>query len=241
MRIGRRRFAAPLWAWLLTFALVVLFGNLGAWQLRRAEQKAALVAAQEQAAKTPAIEFAAWLRLGKPAGELYGKAVAVAGRPLAQQQLLHDSQTLGGRAGYHVWTALNVDGVASLVLVNRGWVPAAADRSTLPAVSIAPEIVHWRGQWRPLPEPGLRTGANACDRSHWPRVVQYPRSAELECLFGRPVIPGILLLDPDQPQGFAREWNAELIPPERHLGYAFQWFALAATLLILFIVVNLRK
>ncbi len=241
MRLGRGRFAAPLWAWLLTLALLILFSNLGVWQLRRAEQKRAIIAAQEEAAKAPAIDFAEWLRLGKPASDLYGKAVSVAGTPLAERQLLHDSQTLHGQAGYHVWTALTLDAVPALVLVNRGWVPAALDRAALPATPVAPEKLRWRGQWRALPEPGLRAGENDCKLGVWPRVVQYPRGAELECLFGQPVVPGLLLLDPDQPQGFARDWNAELLPPERHLGYAFQWFALAGALLIVFIVVNLRK
>ena len=241
MRLGRYRFAPPLWAGVLTLALLILFGNLGAWQLRRADDKRALLAAQAQAATEPAVDLAAWLKLGKPAPDLYSRAVTITGMPISERQLLHDSQTQGGRAGYHVWTALVLEGFQALVLVNRGWVPAAPDRESLPAVPLAEAMSVWRGQWRPLPEPGLRAGKNDCDRTRWPRVVQYPRGAELDCLFGQPVVAGILLLDPDHPWGYSRDWHAELLPPERHLAYAFQWFALSGALLIVFIVVNLRK
>jgi surfeit locus 1 family protein len=101
--------------------------------------------------------------------------------------------------------------------------------------------VSLRGVWQPLPRPGLRLAQDDCDRSHWPRVVQYPRFEELRCLLGEDLVEGLLWLNPGEPHGFRREWVSNEFPPERHYGYALQWFALAATLLVLFIVVNLHK
>ena len=51
----------------------------------------------------------------------------------------------------------------------------------------------------------------------------------------------VLLLDKDQPGGFVREWNPVVVGPERHVGYAVQWFALAAALVILYVWVNLNR
>ncbi|MGH8528546.1 MAG: SURF1 family protein [Nevskiales bacterium] len=241
MRLGRYRFAPPLWAWAAALAFIVLFSNLGLWQLRRADEKSAIIAAQREAAKAQPVDLAAWMMQGKDSAELYGRAVRLRGRLLANRQLLHDSQVHAGQAGYHVWTPLAVEDLPQLVLINRGWLAASPDRAVLPAVAASAASVELRGQWRGLPEPGLRSGSNDCERSSWPKLVQYPRLAELECLLERRVAVGIILLDPDQPDGYLRDWNSGAIPPERHIGYAFQWCALAGALLIVFMIVNLRK
>ncbi len=241
MRLGNYRFAPPLWAWAVALAFLVLFSNLGLWQLRRADEKRAIIAAQQEAAKAQPVNLAAWVMQGKNPAELYGKAVQLRGRFLAHPQLLHDSQVHAGQAGYHVWTPLAVEGIQQLVLVNRGWLPASPDRSRLLPVAVREDLIELRGQWRALPEPGLRLGKNECKPGTWPQLVQYPRLAELECLLERPVTAGIVLLDPDQPEGYLRDWNAGAIPPERHIGYAFQWFAFASVVAVVFIVVNLRK
>jgi surfeit locus 1 family protein len=38
-----------------------------------------------------------------------------------------------------------------------------------------------------------------------------------------------------------RAWQPSTFPPERHLGYAITWFALAATVAVLFVALNLRR
>lgn len=40
---------------------------------------------------------------------------------------------------------------------------------------------------------------------------------------------------------FIRDWPIVALSPERHIGYAIQWFAMAAVGLILFLVVNIKK
>ncbi len=241
MRLAGYRFAPPLWAGVLTLAFLVLLGNLGLWQLRRAAEKEAIIAARQEAAKAAPADLAAWISGGQDPAALYGKPVRLRGHYLKQHQLLHDSQVHAGQAGYHVWTPLAIDGQPRLFMVNRGWIAARPDRAVLPEVGVGETPREIRGQWQPLPEPGLRAGDNDCDRAHWPRLVQYPRIHELECLLERPVASGVILLDADQADGYQRDWLAGLMPPERHLGYAFQWFALAGALLIVFVIVNLKK
>ena len=47
--------------------------------------------------------------------------------------------------------------------------------------------------------------------------------------------PRVLRLDPDLPIGYARDLDLlpNTLPPERHLGYAVQWFALALAMLVI--------
>ncbi|HLF66727.1 MAG TPA: SURF1 family cytochrome oxidase biogenesis protein, partial [Gammaproteobacteria bacterium] len=58
--------------------------------------------------------------------------------------------------------------------------------------------------------------------------------------FQQPFYPYILLLDAKSPAGFVRDWQIKTLPPSKHLGYAVQWFALALTLIILYVGVNLQ-
>ena len=57
----------------------------------------------------------------------------------------------------------------------------------------------------------------------------------------RPVLPFVVLLDEADPRGFVREWSPYLgIGPDRHRGYALQWFSLAAAVAVVWIVVKAR-
>jgi cytochrome oxidase assembly protein ShyY1 len=49
------------------------------------------------------------------------------------------------------------------------------------------------------------------------------------------------MLSADQPGVFQYNWQPINMKPEKHLGYAFQWFALAFVLIIIFIVVNTQR
>jgi surfeit locus 1 family protein len=73
-------------------------------------------------------------------------------------------------------------------------------------------------------------------------VLNFPTHAEIESVLGEAVESRILLLDPGRPDGFEREWRPSLgFGPERHLGYAIQWFALALTLVVIFIALSLKR
>lgn len=230
------RWRAPLWAWLLTAAACALFLSLGRWQLGRAQEKRDMIAGYAVAAQMAPVSLEAAL-----AAPGLTQTVEITGRALATRQFLHDSQTHAGQAGFHAWTPVRVEDREEWVLVNRGWVAGPADRAMVPLIPVVEEVQRWRGLWRPLPRPGIRAGTNPCDRSYWPHVVQYPTVAELECLLEQPVADGILLLAPDQPQGYTRDWRPVDMPPEKHVAYAVQWFGLAAAALVIFIVVNLHS
>jgi cytochrome oxidase assembly protein ShyY1 len=53
----------------------------------------------------------------------------------------------------------------------------------------------------------------------------------------------VLRLDPALPLGYARDLQllANTLPPERHRGYAVQWFALAAAVLATALILTFRK
>jgi len=233
----KRRFSPPPWAWTATALGLVLFLNLGAWQLRRAHEKEHLLASYSQAAFQPASE----LHVDTPTLEAARVMPVLArGRYLVDKQLLLDGQSHGGRPGYRVWTPLALAS-GGVVVVDRGWIAGDPQNPTNIAVESSARVVH--GLWRDLPRPGLRLStAHSRVAQSFPRIVEYPTVEDLKTMLGDNVAAGVLLLDAGEPDGFVREWNPSAeFPPSRHYAYAAQWFALAAALIAIFVVVNRRS
>jgi len=57
------------------------------------------------------------------------------------------------------------------------------------------------------------------------------------------VPPRVVRLDPKLPGGYARDLDIlpNTLPPERHLGYAVQWWALSIAVLVTALVLTFRK
>lgn len=234
----KARFRPPWWAVLVTVPLTALLVSLGVWQLQRGLAKREIEQAYGQAAEqSRPIRVDAFSTAPE---ERQVVSATVQGRYAADRQLLLDNQPRERVPGYRVWTPMRVG--EGWVVVDRGWVPANPDRARLPSVEVDGQARKVRGFWRGLPQPALRLDADPCAAQAFPRVVSYPTVAELRCVLGGEVAPGLLLLDPEEPQGFVREWSLpNPVPPSRHYGYALQWFAFAATLLFLFFKLNLKR
>lgn len=217
-------------------AMLALLVGLGFWQLDRAEQKQARLAALAAAREARPVDITA----GAPGSEALFRPARLRGRYDAAHQFLLDNQVRNGRVGYRVLTPLRVAAAAPAVLVDRGWVPAAADRAQLPEIpapggSVAPQGLVYGG-----PSVGLRLGPPAAS-GDWPRRLQYLDFGYVAEVLGYPIRDYVLRLDPDAPGGYARDWPQPALGPERHLGYAVQWFSLAAALLVLAGVVAWRR
>jgi surfeit locus 1 family protein len=229
------RFRPPRWSWLVLLPILALLLGLGGWQLRRAHEKEMILAAYGEAARRQPAD----LRADAPPARDLPVGARARGAYLGDEQLLLDNQSHDGRPGYHVWTPMRL-AAGGLIVVDRGWIErSAADAMPQPPTPSA-AATEVRGLWRTLPRPGLRLATAAATRiTEFPAQVEYPTAADLSALLGEPVVDGVLLLDPAEPDGFVREWNPiATLPPSRHYGYAVQWFGLAAALLVLFVVVN---
>lgn len=205
-------------------ALGMLFAFLGAWQLRRAdESRATLVRFAAGADETTLEEPPRTLDEGSRFRRLTAHGELVGSPQFLLDNMLHE-----GVAGYHVLTALRVPGSRERLLVNRGWTPAGGDRNVLPDVGVAGGPRQIAGRLERLPRPGIRLGAVASEAPRGATVVlQYPTAADLTAILGEPVLDYQLLLDPAEPDGYVRQWQAPGLAPERHWSYAGQWLALA--------------
>jgi surfeit locus 1 family protein len=87
-------------------------------------------------------------------------------------------------------------------------------------------------------------GQPAALRAPFPAVANFPSHVEIERLLRESSwarAADLVLLDPDQPEGYVRQWQAPGFPPLRHVAYAVQWFGLALALCVIYLVTNLRR
>jgi len=232
-----RRFRPGLPATVFTAFFLPVLLSLGSWQLGRAEEKRRMFADFE-AGSGAAVALA-----DHPEGlaELTRYArVEAQGSYLPQRQFLLDNMVEGQQAGYRVLTPLLLaDGRA--VMVDRGWVPKAfGSGAGLPDIGVGGSPRAVTGRIDRLPRPGIELGGGSGDGG-WPRIVQFPLADELAEALGMPLVPGLVLLDPEAPDGYVRNWRPSDFGPERHVGYAVQWFALAVTLVIAYLAWAFRK
>lgn len=234
-RVTRYRFRPPLWALAGTLLLGSALVSLGFWQYGRGQAKQQLLDLHAESGALAPTRLVAGLS-PPPPGQM--RRVVVEGEYLPGPGLLLDNQSHQRRPGAHAWSPFQLaDG--SRVLVDRGWLPLAEAPTPPPAGA-----QRLTGNWRALPRPGMRLGSQTLDCAAVGERLTYPTLEQLRCRLGPELREGLLELDPAEPGGFVREWTpagADAVPPQRHYGYAAQWWAFAATLLILFIKLNLRR
>ena len=168
--------------------------------------------------------------------------MSLSGEWEGERHFLLDNQVLSGRPGVHVLSPFRVaDG--SLLLVNRGWLPMAPDRRSLPTVPETRGPASLSGHLEALRTPGKRLGEEqATENSPWPRLVTWPDLDEMAGALGEPVYPKVLYLKADHPAGFeGRNWSPVVMGPKKHRAYAVQWYALCLTALVAWIVLAMRR
>lgn len=226
-------------------ALVVLFVNLGLWQLERAEEKKAIEAAFAASGESVVVNDIAEngaAGIGEDGVALY-QPLSASGRYLPDRQFLIDNMILDGRLGYFVVTPFELSGEEPLLLVNRGWLPktSAADVVSEIEIDDAAAEVTISGKAGRLPRVGIRAGDAFTGVPDWPRTANWPTLDELAAALERDVLPFILLADPEPGSTLVRSWEPRQAGPMRHIGYAVQWFALAAAVIVTALVVYRKK
>jgi len=219
----------------MTFTmLITLFVSLGMWQTQRAVEKAA-TEQLHQAATSVSFDLAL-------AGEKRFARIDVSGHYDPIRHILLDNQVWKGRAGVHVFTPFyTLDGTA--ILVNRGWLPLAADRQTMPDIPTPQHQTVLRGMLNTLPVPGRMLGrADELEHDRWPQLVTYLNLENIAGSLDAPLEKWVIQLSDSETAGFeGRDWKPVFLSSNRHKGYAFQWFALAAVSVVLWVLIGFRK
>ncbi len=223
----------PLLATLVVVAIGMALGN---WQTRRADEKLALEQAIAERSQLPAID-AASVR-PRQAPEEFRRIVAV-GHFLADWPIYVENRPHGTQSGFHLLMPLRIANTDQVVLVARGWFARdPADRSRIPAVPVPAGSQRIEGMARAHAsrvmqlgdKPALKAGA----------IVQNVDLREFAASSGLPVQPYLIEQHNDTGDGLVRDWPLPTAGVDKHRGYAFQWYALAAMALLFFIVTGIR-
>ncbi len=218
--------------WALALLAMAVFARLGFWQLARMHEKQALLANVERALQTPpvAIDAPGTTDLAWVEGEA----------TIDARTLLLDNQMRDGTPGVHVYCIARA-GVADR-LVDLGWLAVKPDR-TMPDAACPAGPLHVRGLMTPLPSSGLRVGMpmQQLDGMRW--LMARADADAIRATLHVAVPARVIRLDPKLPIGYARDLDVlpNTLPPERHLGYAVQWWALSLAVFITALVLTIRK
>ncbi|ASL02362.1 SURF1 family protein [Xanthomonas citri] len=214
--------------WCLALLVSAGFAALGHWQLQRMHSKQALL---DRAAHVRDTTLPLAQALATP-NELAWVRGSVRFLP---QLVLLDNQLHDGRAGVRVYQLAAPEGVSTGVLVDLGWLPLPADRQ-LPGIVALKGVQTVQGLLSAPPSAGLAIGpalAPGAAAQTW-LATRLDLQALRSTLGRRDISSQVLRLDPALPAGYTRDLDMlpNTLPPARHLGYAVQWFGLAAAVLV---------
>jgi surfeit locus 1 family protein len=236
-----RRFSPFWWSTVLMLACVALFIHLGQWQQGKAERKQAAQAQIDQRSHGGLISFPATQITSAVEQEaLQYATVTVRGRFEPERQFLVDNRVYQEQAGYHVVTPLRIAGSDVRLLVNRGWIPAAANHRDIPAIATSKDEVELTGT-AILPGNRFFTLGKEAATEQWQPLWQNLDMARFKAAVPYPVQPLIIQLDASSPAGFARDWPRPDERWEKHLSYALQWYGFAASAVLIWFYMGWRK
>ena len=226
------------WIPFIAAMLAVAVGvALGRWQTRRALEKEAIEARMTARAAMAPID----LNLTVPsANDAEYRRVQARGEFLRNWPIYLDNRPYNGVAGFYVLMPFKIAGSARHVLVERGWVRRDfAERAKLPPLAtpageteIQGVAVRRAGHLLQLgAEPPLRPGAVRENLS----VQEFAHASGLDML------PLLVEQTSDTHDGLVRDWPRPSAGAERNRGYALQWYGLAATAFLFFVVTGFRR
>lgn len=240
--IGNWCFSPKILTSLLALIFISLFVSLGFWQLDRAEYKRNLYSEFENRQSSETVDFSLEKNYQLDKEDLIWRKLEATGEFLEQYQILLDNQVEDTHAGYFVYTPFKLYQNDLVVLVNRGWLLADTDRTVSPKLLFTNGVVKINGVAKEKPKTGLLLKEMPPEKMNETTYrVQRIDIEEIEELTNTKLLPYIIRLEPESEHGYIRKWRLPGSGENMHNGYAFQWFAFAAVLLIIYLILNVKK
>ena len=230
---------------LLAMVCISLFIALGCWQLSRAQQKESVQHAFALRSQLPPMQIGSFHQheISNTTRDMRFYRATLTGGYDNKHTMLLDNKVFHGQVGYEVYTPfkfkLRHDDIS-----DRGFIGIGQSRNNLPLIADIISNITINGMFNLPPKLFTFGGMLDVTVNNWPKRIEYINLTKVAQLIEKPansIYPYVLLLSPGEPSAFAVEWQAVTMGPEKHKGYALQWFAFALTLLILFVALNLKK
>ncbi|WP_237059884.1 SURF1 family protein [Microbulbifer sediminum] len=218
--------------WPLTVFSILLLPalvSLGFWQLDRADEKRSLIAAVDGrlSAQPQDPNTLEHLQRYSP--------VRLPGY-FTDEYFYLDNRTRNGRVGYEILQVF-VSGERRW-LVNRGWMPASVSRSKLPEVSWPRAAKVITGFLYPVTQGHGDGGGNPITGDGPVRIQAVDAGLTGSLRLAKP--DWTIRLSADSDTALVTDWRMVNSSPARHQAYAWQWFAMALALVILWLLAATR-
>lgn len=231
------RFRFSLLPFIATLTVIAIGIALAQWQTRRAAEKEAIESRLSAGNRAAVIDIGA--ADVAPAAIEY-RRVRAKGRFVGAWPVYLDNRPYQGRAGLYLLMPLKIAGTDQAVLVARGWFARdIADRTKVPTIPVPANEVVISGMAR------LRAGRLfqlGRDEPLQPgAIVENADIAAFAAASGLRLKPFLIEQTNDTGDGLVRDWPRPSFGADRHRGYAFQWYGLAATAFLFFVVTGFKR
>lgn len=222
----------------------------GFWQLQRAEEKRNLLSQRETMAEQAPLAVQAVLQ-NKDIGWLSYRKVRVCGVVQSPVFLL-DNKVRRGRAGFEMLVPVRLAGGGQpdieaprasaeesfIVIINLGWIAGGLDRSRLPELPEVSGDVCWQGYVYVSPGRPLVLADDQWSDTNSPLLIQSIDFKKMQEFFPSPVFPFAIKLTETVNSQLEVGWPIVNVQPQKHLGYAVQWFTMSTALVLLTVFAN---
>ncbi len=218
-----KRFRPGLVPTLVVLALLPLLVSLGFWQLGRGEEKRIMLAtyAERRAAPPMSAEL-----LPSTADPAY-RRVQLRGSFDAEHSLLLDNSIREGKVGVELIQPFHDQLSGLWLMVNRGWLPWP-DRRTPPVFDTPTQPLNLDAWIYVSPGATFQLHPDA-QSATWPKLITAIDPVKVWPELNREGFAHELRLEAG-PAAYRTDWPVVAMGPEKHLGYAVQWFAMATAL-----------
>jgi len=222
----------------LMMMFVVLI-KLGLWQLARAEVKVVQIETRQHTLSTLSDK----LPKSTEAHQHNAQLIRLNGHLDFSKTMLLDNKVVNGIVGYEVLVPFyllegSVATKEASILINLGWIAGTGRRDQLPHLTQWPDIKELTGYLHiPSHNPFVDTVINVDEgikNIRYPLVIPAVDFYQMTSKLNQVYYPGVIRLHEESDWGYNKQWQwNNKMTPDKHRGYAMQWFALAVTLLLL--------
>ena len=219
-----------------------LFIKLGFWQLDRADQKKIINMSFVERQNQPPIQLNNET-IQMPTKDIIWHRVSMRGKFLNDKNIILDNQIVGEKAGFLIYTPFKILDSNKIILINRGWYPLSNSRKDIPNIPPIKDIQTIEGEISQMPSSGISLGKVATEKLDESSFRLQKMDYEvLSSLISKELMRYVVKLKkPIFDKTYVLDSGMPVPDSDKNYGYAFQWFAMAFTLFIIFIRLGVKK
>jgi surfeit locus 1 family protein len=178
-----------------------------------------------------------------PIKDIIWHHVTLSGEFLNDKNIILDNQIREEKAGFLIYTPFKILNSNKIILINRGWYPLTNSRKDILDIPPIKEIQIIEGQVSQMPSSGISLGKVVTEKLNESSFRLQKMDYEvLSSLISKDLMGyEVKLRKPIFDKTYVVDSGIPVPDSDKNYGYAFQWFAMAFTLFIIFIRLGVKK